>query len=213
MARQDPIQGARYRDRHSRFVRVLRWVLPGTALILLASIFLISNTSTVRRGLIIADAKLAELAIGQKITNPSFSGVTRSGDAFTISAEWALPDAPRPEKIELSGPRTTIDFEGGRKMETWAGRGLLDLEASEATLSDTVVLKTSNGYDAQSAALLLNFETGNLYSIGRVAAEGPMGSIEAGSMTLLQNLDENPAGEAVLIFTGGVKLIYRPKRE
>ena len=41
---------------------------------------------------------------------------------------------------------------------------------------------------------------------------GPVGMIEAGTMQLLQDLDKNPdGGESVLIFKGGVKLVYRPK--
>ena len=213
MADHNPTRGTTTRDRHSRIVRVLRWVLPAMAIILLGSIFVLSTSNKVREGLIIADAKLAELAIGQKITNPNFSGVTKSGDAFSISAEWALPDAPNPEKIELSQPRTVIDFESGRKLETRAGSGLLDLGASEATLSNEVDLTTSNGYVARSTALVLNFESGNVHSLGPVQATGPVGSIEAGSMTLLQNLDQKDHGNAVLMFTGGVKLIYKAKRE
>lgn len=213
MGSQEPRRGVARKDRHSTVVRILRWVLPVVALLLLASIFLLSNSSKVRQGLIIADSKLAELAIGQKITNPNFSGVTKSGDAFSISADWALPDAPSPEKIELNAPRTTIDFQNGRRLETNAGSGLLNLNSSEATLSNEVDVMTSNGYRAHSTALLLNFETGNVYSIGPVNAEGPIGTIEAGSMTLLQNLDQNPAGNAVLMFNNGVKLVYVAKRE
>lgn len=208
-----PTQGTRTRDRHSRVVRVLRWVLPIAAVVLLASIFVLSTSNRVRQGLIIADSKLAELAIGQKITNPNFSGVTKSGDAFSISAEWALPDSPNPEKVELSRPQTTIDFKSGRRLETIADGGLLDLATSEATLSNNVRLTASNGYTAHAAALVLNFESGNVHSLGPVQADGPVGSIEAGSMTLLQNLDQKDHGNAVLMFTGGVKLIYKAKRE
>lgn len=207
-----PTRGALRKDRHSTMVRVLRWVLPVVALLLLASIFLLSNSNKVRQGIIIADAKLKSLASGQ-IDNPNFSGVTSSGDAFTISASSALPDGPNPEKIELKEPRTTIEFENGRRFETVAGAGLLDLNSSEATLSNDVDLTTSNGYTAHSTALLLNFETGNVYSIGPVEAEGPIGSIQAGSMQLIQNLNENPNGNAVLMFTGGVKMVYKAEED
>ncbi|MEM7440169.1 MAG: LPS export ABC transporter periplasmic protein LptC [Pseudomonadota bacterium] len=212
MAAPQPTLGTRASDRHSTVVKMLRWILPALAVLLLASIFFLSTSNKVRQGIIIADAKLKALASGQ-IDNPNFSGVTSSGDAFTISALAAVPDGPTPEKIDLEAPRTTIDFENGRRLETVSGSGLLDLNTSEATLSGDVDLQTSNGYTAQSPELLINFETGNVYSIGSVVAEGPIGSIEAGSMSLLQNLDENPEGNAVLIFTDGVKLIYTAQNE
>ena len=193
-------------------VRVLRIAFPLVALILLTSIFLYSNTRKIRDGLIIPDAELAELAIGQKITNPHFSGVTNAGDAFSISAEWALPDAPRPDTIDLSKPVTTIDFQDGRSLKTRSASGSLDLQKNEATLSGGVSLLTSDGYDARSDELILNFETGNVESPGPVVAEGPLGSIEAGAMELRQDLDKNQAGgKGVLLFKRGVKLVYKPE--
>ncbi len=192
-------------------VRIFRVAFPLVALILLASIFLFSNSKKIREGLIIADAQLAELAIGQKITNPHFSGVTKAGDAFSISADWALPDAPKPDSIDLNLPVTTIDFQDGRRLKSHSATGHLDLQENVAILAGGVSLLMSDGYNARSSELVLNFETGNVVSPGPVIAEGPLGSIEAGAMELRQDLYENPQGGAgVLLFKKGVKLIYKP---
>lgn len=191
---------------------MLKWVFPIVALLLMASIFVLSNTSKLREGLIIADATLAELAVGQKITNPHFSGVTKSGDAFSISAEWALPDGVKPQQVELNRPRATISFKNGNTMRTNAGAGALDLVASTAALTEDVDLHTTNGYTATSSNLEVNFETGSITSNGPVHAKGPIGSIQSGTMELRQDLDVNPAGQAVLMFNNGVKLIYKPKK-
>ncbi len=200
------------KDGYSRMVRVFRIAFPVIALLLLASIFVLSKTSRLREALIVTDAKLAELAIGQKITNPHFSGVTKTGDAFSISAEWALPDAPSPERIDLNKPLTTIDFQDGRSLKSKSETGLLDLSKNMATLSGIVSLVTSDGYTAQSDELQLNFETGNVLSPGPVTAVGPQGSIEAGSMELRQDLNKNHfGGKGVLLFKNGVKLVYIPK--
>ena len=199
-------------DGYSRMVRVFRVAFPLIAIMLLASIFVLSKTKKLREGLIIADAKLAELAIGQKITNPHFSGVTKAGDAFSISAEWALPDAPRPDKIELNAPVTTIDFLNGRSLKSHSKTGLLNMSENLATLSGGVSLVTSDGYNARSDKLIINFETGNATSPGPATAIGPVGSIEAGAMELRQDLDKNQTGgNGVLLFKKGVKLVYKPK--
>lgn len=210
MDSQEPKVGIAERDGYSRLITILKWAFPIVAILLTASIFVLSNTSKLREGLIIADATLAELAIGQKITNPHFSGVTKSGDAFSISAEWALPDGPKPDNIELSKPHTTISFKNGNTMRTNAGTGALNLMTSEAELSGNVDLHTTNGYQASSSNVQINFETGNVFSAGPVRAEGPFGSIQSGTMTLKQDLDVNPAGNAVLMFNNGVKLLYKP---
>jgi len=209
MARQ---QDNTPKDGYSRMVRVFRVAFPIIALLLLASIFVLSKTSKLREALIVTDAKLAELAIGQKITNPHFSGVTKAGDAFSISAEWALPDAPKPERIDLANPLTTIDFQDGSSIKSKSETGSLDLSKNLATLSGFVSLVTSDGYTARSDELNLNFETGNVISPGPVQAVGPQGSIEAGAMELRQDLNINHfGGNGVLLFKNGVKLIYVPK--
>jgi lipopolysaccharide export system protein LptC len=207
---QEPTIGVSKRDGYSHLVIVLKWAFPVVGAILVGSIFLLSNASKLSELAEVIDGPLAELAVGQRITNPNFSGVTKSGDAFSIVAEWALPDGAKPTKVELSKPRTTINFQDGRTMRTTAGLGALNLQSSEATLSDGVNLRTTDGYIATSTSIEINLETGNLYSEGPVMAEGPVGSIEAGSMTLTQNLDQNPTGNAVLVFNNGVKLIYNP---
>ena len=97
-------------------------------------------------------------------------------------------------------------------MRTVAGLGALNVRTNEAVLSDGVRVRTTDGYTATSTRVEINFKTGNLYSEGPVVAEGPLGSIEAGAMTLTQNLDQNPTGNAVLMFNKGVKLIYNPAK-
>ena len=189
-------------------VRVLKWAFPIVGVVLVGSIFLMSNANKLNELAEVIDGPLAELAVGQRITNPNFSGVTKSGDAFSIVAEWALPDGPKPNKVELSKPQTTINFKDGRTMRTTAGLGALDIRSSEATLTNGVKLRTTDGYTATSTSVEIDFQTGNLYSEGPVVAQGPVGSIEAGAMTLTQNLDQVPTGNAVLVFNKGVKLIY-----
>jgi len=191
-------------------VRILKWAFPIVGVILVGSIFLMSSANKLSKIAEVIDGPLAELALGQEITNPNFSGVTKSGDAFSILAEWALPDGAKPNKIELRKPQATINFEDGRTMRTSAGKGDLDLRSSNATLTDGVKLLTADGYTASTTRVEINFETGNLFSEGPILAEGPLGSIEAGTMTLTQNLDQKSAGDAVLLFNKGVKVMYAP---
>ena len=210
MKNQEPTIGVETRDGYSSMVRVLKWAFPVGGILLVGSVFLFSNATKLSKLIDEIDGPIAELAVGQRITNPNFSGVTKSGDAFSITAEWALPDGPKPSKVELSKPRTTISFQNGGTMRTTSGLGALDLKSSEATLSEGVSLRTTDGYTATSTSVEIDFQTGNVYSEGPVVAEGPVGSIQAGTMTLTQNFDQNQSGNAVLMFNNGVKLIYNP---
>ncbi len=198
-------------DRYTRFIKVLKYVLPVVALGLFVSIFTFSKKDAIRDGLIFTTAEMADLATGQKITKPHFAGVTSNGEAFTLSAKQALPDAPKPSRILLEFPSAQFNTSKGLAITSKATTGVLDIKGKSATLTGDVSLVISNGYTARSEEISIDFQTGNARSLGRIIAEGPTGSIEAGGLEARQNLDSVPeGGQAVLLFTGGVKLVYIP---
>lgn len=125
-----------------------------------------------------------------------------------------MPDAPKPTRIDLVKPAAEINTERGLDIASWAQNGTLDIDKQSVTLSGSVSLSTSNGYIAQSELLELNLGNGNAISPGRIFAQGPIGSIEAGSFMAEQNLLNAPNGaDAVLRFNNGVKLIYNPPND
>ncbi len=200
------------RDNYSTRIRIIKIGFPVLAAILLVGVFVFTNSNPIRDGVIIPDRKLAELAVGQKITNPHYSGVTKSGDAFSISAESALPNAPKPTQIDLVKPRTTIGFSDGFEMQASSDIGQLNLDKQEASLTGSVLLETSDNYRATAKIVTMNFYTGNASSPGQVKANGPMGKITAGNMILTQNLHKNTfGGKTILSFGNGVKLVYYPQ--
>jgi len=201
------------KDRHSRLVRALRIALPLIGVLLIVSIFALSNTSALRRGLSLPDAQLADLVTGQRITNPRFSGVTNSGDAYILVADSALPDAPQPRLIDLDNPRTTIDFDSGRILQSQSLTGQVDFQENRVEMTDQVELHTSDGWSAFTEKLLLNYRTGNAHSPGHIFATGPFGTVEAEEMTLTQDLLDNPGGgKGLMRFKRRVKVIYVPKQ-
>jgi lipopolysaccharide export system protein LptC len=194
-------------------VAIAKIALPLVALALLASLFVYSKTSPVRDGLIFADSELRRMASEARITNPRFSGVTTAGDAFSVSATIATPDAPKPGRIDLEDPSTSISFASGVDLATSAKTGSLDIKTNIARLTGDVFLETSTGYRVETGEIVMNFRTGNVESPDGVLATGPIGRIEAGSMQLLQDLDKNSGGgQSVLIFKKGVKVLYNPRK-
>lgn len=201
-------------DRHTKIVKAGRIILPAIAIILIISIFSVTNKTSISDGFIFTDAELRELASGQKITSPKFAGVTQSGDAFTLSAEAALPDAPNPSRIELIKPIAQIETRSALTIESSAKEGEINLTQKSATLRDQVTILVSNGFTASAEIVSINFKTGNVSSDGGVVAKGPLGEISAGSFKATQNLDIHPnGGHAQLEFYSGVKLLYVPSQE
>jgi lipopolysaccharide export system protein LptC len=198
-------------DTYSQFVRFAKIGFPVLAVLLIVGVFVFNKVNPIRDAIIISGPEFTKLAVGQKITNPHYSGVTKSGDAFSISAVSALPNAPVPDLIDLTFPKTTIGFANGLEILTSSNFGQLDLKKQEAVLTGSVYLETSENYKAYAEKIMMNFYSGNAHSPGPVKASGPIGQIKAGSMRLTQNLHEKTSAQgAILSFSNGVKLIYYP---
>lgn len=201
------------KDTYSQAVRFAKVGFPLLAVLLIVGVFVFNKTNIIRDEIIISGPQFTKLAIGQKITNPHYSGVTKSGDAFSISAVSALPNAPTPDLIDLISPNTTIGFSNGLEIHTSSNAGQLDLINQEAILTGSVFLETSESYKAYAERVVMNFYSGNAHSPGPVKATGPIGQISAGSMNLTQNLHKNTSRDDVILsFSNGVELIYYPTK-
>lgn len=198
-------------DTYSKGVRLAKYALPVVAIGLFVSIFALGTDDAIRSGNILTNAEMVDLASGQKITNPRFSGLTNSGDAFTIEAVEALPDSPDMERIDLIGPRLQIDTSKGIGFQASSTSGTVDFSGQSAQLEGDVQFDTTNGYKAFSQKIRLDLKTGRAVSPGSVRAHGPAGSITAGSMLAKQTGEGDLVPtEGRLEFSGGVRLIYLP---
>lgn len=198
-------------DSYSQGVKIAKYVLPVIAIGLFVSIFAQSNNDAIRSGKILTTSEMQDLAVDQKITKPRFAGLTHSGDAFTLEADEALPDAPRPNRIDLVKPKLEVDTTGGIGFNANAISGSVNFSGQSAQLEGDVTFETTNGYTAFSDKIRIDLQTGRAVSPGPVRAEGPAGSITAGAMQATQSDKSSlQSPEGRIEFWGGVRLIYLP---
>lgn len=84
----------------------------------------------------------------------------------------------------------------------------MDDTAQELVLSGEVTVTTSSGYRLTTAEMAAKLDRTGLESRSPVVAQGPAGEITADGMVLSQ--DTRTPGEYVLVFKGGVRLVYQP---
>lgn len=194
------------RGLHSRLVAILKVGLPLLALLLLASLFLISPDDGLEGELVFSQGDLAALGSGLRITRPTFSGMTRGEDPFRFTAELVVPDAAPPTRAEVTGLSGEIDFAGGPGVAVAAETAELDIEAQRMALDGAVRVETTDGYRVTAPAMDVDLRGGVLEAAGPVETVGPMGSITAGSLRIAPG----EAGPPVISFGDGVRLVYRP---
>ncbi len=193
---------------HSRLVGMLKVALPLAALVLLSTLFLLSRRHDPEAALPYAQVDVDELLREPRLTAPTYSGVTREGDEVIFSAETAYPGAPADGSgARAVAPLLRLISPQGAETRAEAEEARIDPAARLLLLTGEVRVRTGAGYRMDSDAVQVALDRSRLESPGPVAAEGPQGTIEAGGFTLTRGAQP---GQEVLVFNGGVKLLYRP---
>jgi len=198
-----------YDNNYSRFVAYTKVILPIIALGILSTLFLFSRTIDPSQSIPFADVDISELAREQGIGAPYYAGVTEDGSAISITAKSARPSAGNPKIISATFMSTIIeDTEGGR-LDMTSAQGQIDTDQQVVTLAGGVEIRTSTGYSIDTSGITAALDETSLISDGRITATGPLGSLNAGQMELIAQ--NKPDQAHLLVFKGGVKLIYDPK--
>lgn len=198
-----------YDNTYSRFVAYTKVILPILALGILSTLFLFSRNIDPSQSVPFAEVDISELAREQRISAPNYAGVTEDGSAISISAESARPLVGNPKIIAATNMSTILQGATGGRLDMTSARGRIDTDQQIVTLSGGVQIQTSTGYTIITSGLTAALNETSMTSDGHITATGPLGSINAGQMVL--KAQNNPDEAHLLVFKGGVKLIYNPK--
>lgn len=196
---------------YSRLVAIFKVLLPLVALGMLAALFLIQTEDELGGEVVFSEGDVAALGQGLRVTNPTFSGMTRDDDRFQFSAELVVPDAAPPTRADITALTGRMEFREGRSVDLVSETAALDLEADRLELAGNVRLDSSDGYTLRTPRIEVDLATGLLQAGGSVAAEGPAGTITSGTMRIEPPEDASEARR--FLFGNGVRLIYDPPGE
>lgn len=194
---------------HTRIVAILKLGLPLVALGLLASLFLVQPDDGIEgSGVVFSEGDIDTLGSGLQITNPTFTGTTRSDDRFRFTAALVVPDAAPPERARISTIKGRIDLVDGPSVHLEAREGDLDVPTQRLDLGGSVVITTSDGYRLVTDRATLDLKAGTFLSGTEVVTTGPLGRITSGSLLVAPG---SATGEVRRFsFGNGVRLIYDP---
>ncbi len=141
---------------------------------------------------------------GLRMLQPSFTGRTPNGEPYTVTADWALPDSPKPNRVILKGIEATMTLKDERIATILATDGSFFPQIKRLRIENGVAVTTSDGYQLDTGAATIDAEARTLLTDGAVSATGPAGSIRA---DLLEALD---AEDRIVKFTGNVEVTIEP---
>jgi lipopolysaccharide export system protein LptC len=194
-------------DGYSRLVAILKIGLPLLALVMLASMFLVTTEEDFEGGIAFTEADLDQLGQGLQITEPVMTGSTASQDPFRFTAKVVKPDAAPPTRAEIETLEGRIDFLGGPAVEVAAPEAALDLESETLAMSGRVTIETDDGYTLTADRMEVGLRGGAAQAEGRVEGFGPMGTITSETLRIVPA--QGDGDRRVFSFGNGVHLVYR----
>lgn len=197
-----PRQKRHFDNRHSRWVRRLKVLLPLFALAILCTLFLVADRRGGGTALEFADpATLDRLLTEGRVVNPSYSGLGEDGAAVSFIADEARPDGEDAEADRLLGVWTSRD---GSVVSLEGNTGVLTNLSGDMRVEGDVIVTESQGYTLKSDALDIDGASKDIVSPGRVSGSGPGLTLDAGGMRVQQR-----DGSPMVSFTDGVRVVYK----
>jgi len=198
----------RHNNLQSKIVAWMKIILPLAALGLLSTLFLLSRSVDPTRSIPISQIDLEKRAQEQGASNPTFSGVTDTGDQVTVRASSAVPNNNDMSKVHAEQIKATLKLQSGGEIDITSQSAKVDSTAFTVQLIGDVRILSSTGFDIQTDVLNARFDVLYTDTPGPVRGSGPPGDLQAGRMILRNDEDTDAAH---LLFTDGVKLIYHPQ--
>ncbi len=196
-------------DRYSRLVLWLKVALPLVALGILSTLFFVAETLDPEAAIPYADVDVEKILREQGITRPTFGGVTKGGVAIAISADEVRPGPERQDRLTARALVAQLDLPSGTQIDIESPVGIVDATTEQAILQGGARLESAMGYIVLTDEIVASMTDASVFAKSTIRAEGPPGKLTAGQMELTRTETPDPA--YLLVFKGGVHLIYTPR--
>ena len=179
--------------RHTRLVRILRWLLPLTMLGVVGLLASLVTAHAIRR----REAARQEATTPIRMVNPHFYGRDSQGRAYTLAAAEASRDEASFQRVLLSHPAVTLDLESAHPSSLTADQGVYHEDSRMLYLQGHV-----HGSDPKTAAFstdkaVVNTRTGEVKGASGLTGQARAGSVKSNGFDVYDKGDR-------VVFKGGV---------
>ena len=189
---------------YSRFVQLMKLLLPATAalLIILILVWPYLRTEDLRFRLSFA-AVTANNSEDPSMVNPRYLGFDKENQAFSITADLARILADNSTVVELEMPKADITLDDGTWLVLTAQNGVFTQLDKTLTLEGAVNLFHDSGYELQTSKANVDLEKGLAKGDSAIRGQGPFGELHGDGFRLIDK------GKTI-VFTGKSKLVIYP---
>jgi len=170
--------------RRSRFVGLLKLVLPLIALCLVALVIAWPQIYSRYRGfgLSFTDVQLADNQL--RMLNARYQGVDERKRPYVVTADTATQDASDHKLVTLDRLSADMTLEDGGWVSLTARSGIFHETSKFLHLTDDINVYTDRGYELHGVVADVDFNAGTVQSDQPVEGHGPNGSIKGNRMLI-----------------------------
>ena len=195
------------RSRHSRYVAVLKILLPSLAVGLILLLVVWSQMSLDEKRFHIGLTDLAPQEIDTvNVVNARYEGIDKQNRPFTVTAAHAVQVEGDADVIDLTEPRADLTLGSGAWIAIAADTGRFARNDDLLDLRGSVSLFHDRGFEFHAETVRINLKDSTAVSHDPVDGQGPDGHVTA------QGMEVSKGGDRILL-VGRSKLILYPRSE
>jgi lipopolysaccharide export system protein LptC len=176
------------------WVRILRRLLPAVAAVIFLAVLGQIAWRSIR---IVLIPQEAAPAAGVRMQNPSFTGQSRDGSRYQVSARSGLRDAADENRITLDSPVVTVTQGDSPRTRTTARQGVFRQDDMTLNLEGDVKVQEESGYGFTFRTATFDTRTGQV--VGRdVQSQGPSAQVSSDQYSVTEKGDR-------MVFKGRVR--------
>ena len=191
---------------YSTFIAWLKILLPLAALGILSSVVFFARDADDQRTIPFVTQVGGPDTPDERLTEPEYVGLTSDGSSISMVADRVVPVGGNVQVLDATDLKGVIEAVDGRIMNAAAPEAQLDLASDLAVMTGEVLIDTSDGFEVVTQGLTTRLDVTLAESDGPLTGSAPFGTLDAGTMRYAVNSD----GTSLLVFNGGVKLLYQP---
>ena len=191
--------------RYTRFVALMKILLPGLAAALLVLVAAWPRLQASLDHLRLHFSRIDLTAAGDlRMVNARFSGIDKLHRPYVVTAEVARQTPGRNDLIALEGPQADMTLTNGAWVAVTSYTGVYYSQPQLLNLYGDVRLYHDRGYELTTDSAHLNLPAGTGEGSDPVAGQGVFGDIVSQGFRLLDH-------GATIIFTGKARLHIAPR--
>jgi len=192
--------------KYSRFVGLMRYLLPGIALVMVIAIIAWPDLYKHGENIIALPGPTSpdgDLTMEQ----PRYMGKDERGRPFVLTAETATQDTKDKRQITLMTLQADLTLTDGTWITVSADRGLYHQGRKTLDLTGNIDVFSDKGYEFHGQAARIDLATNVVTSADPVRGQGPFGLLSANAMKIFNKEQkiEFSKGVRMTLFPGGIE--------